>query len=425
MINITNPFKSLFTDKNLSLDIIFFSILIILLPIALITGPAIPDIFLSSIALYFLVKSIISRKWHYYKNYIVIGFLIFCLYGIIRSLFSEIPILSLTNEGSIFYFRYIFFSMGVWYLLDNNPYLSKCFLIISVICIIMVCIDGIYQYFNEYNLLGNKKHNATRLTGLFGKEPIIGRYISFLSMFTFALIYQNFPKTKKMITLSIIFLVMCEVTVFLTGERAPLFYLVLFSVLVMVFAPHYRVYRIIGIATSVFIIWGILEINPTVKTRIVDYTFEQVKDTHLPYLPYSTSHEEIYITSLKMFLDNPIFGVGTNTFRYQCNSKQFKYKEGCESHPHNIYFQVLAEKGLLGFAFIIYFFLYLFSIGIRQLYIMLTSNKKNLIPFEFLLYPMIIFIYLWPLIPTMSFYNNWLNVFIMLPLGYFMKYYNR
>jgi len=425
MMNIIKPFKLLFTDSSISIDIIFFSCLFILLPIALITDPALPDIFLSLIALFFLAKSVIKKKWYYYNNYIVFGFLIFSFYGIIRSLFSEMPIDSLTNEGSIFYFRYIFFSLGVWYLLDNNPHLSKCFIITSVICIIVVCVDGIYQYFNEYNFLGNKKHNATRLTGLFGKEPIIGRYISFLSMFTFALIYQNFQKTKKMIALSIIFLVMCEVTVFLTGERAPLFYLVLFSVLVMIFAPHYRIYRIIGIAASVFIIWGILEINPTVKSRIVDHTLEQVKDNHLPYLPYSPSHEEIYITSLKMFLDNPIFGVGTNTFRYQCSYKQFKYKEGCESHPHNIYFQVLAEKGLLGFAFIIYFFLYLFSIGIRQLYIIFTLDKKNLIPFEVLLYPMIIFIYLWPLIPTMSFYNNWLNVFIMLPLGYFMKYFNR
>ena len=41
-------------------------------------------------------------------------------YGILRSIFSEFPIESLTKEGSVFFFRYIFFSMGVWYLLDNN-----------------------------------------------------------------------------------------------------------------------------------------------------------------------------------------------------------------------------------------------------------------------------------------------------------------
>ena len=53
---------------------------------------------------------------------------------------------------------------------------------------------------------------------------------------------------------------------------------------------------------------------------------------------------------------------------------------------------------------------------------MLLSNKKKKIPFEYLLYPMILFVYWWPLVPHMSLYNNWNNVFMMLPLGYFMRY---
>ena len=74
-----NPFKFLFTDKSISFDIIFFSTLLFLIPVALITGPAIPDIFLSLIALYFLIKSIWKKKWHYYQNPIFYGFILFCL----------------------------------------------------------------------------------------------------------------------------------------------------------------------------------------------------------------------------------------------------------------------------------------------------------------------------------------------------------
>ena len=50
---IINPLKSLFYDKSISLDILIFSLLLILIPVALTTGPAIPDIFLSLIALFF------------------------------------------------------------------------------------------------------------------------------------------------------------------------------------------------------------------------------------------------------------------------------------------------------------------------------------------------------------------------------------
>ena len=132
----------------------FFQYFFILFPIVLITGPAITDIFLSLIASYFLLKTIHSKKWHYYHNQFFMVLL--CL------VYMELPALyfpiclsrSLSNEGSIFYFRYIFFfALGVWYLLDINPHISKCFLVVSILSILIVCIDGLYQYFNNVNIL--------------------------------------------------------------------------------------------------------------------------------------------------------------------------------------------------------------------------------------------------------------------------------
>ena len=166
------------------LDIAVFSFLLISIPVALITGPAIPDIILSLIAFYFLIKTFSQKLWKYYKNPIVIGFLLLSFYAIVRSLLSEMPINSLTNEGSAFYFRYIFFSMGVWYLLDKNPKLSKQLMLSSIICLIIVCLDGLVQYFSGFNVLGFPIHGEDRLTGFFGKEPILGRYIAYMSIFT-------------------------------------------------------------------------------------------------------------------------------------------------------------------------------------------------------------------------------------------------
>ncbi len=160
--NFFKPFVALIKDGAVPLDIIFFSFLVILLPIALITGPAIPDIFLSVIALYFLLKSIFKNLWSYYHSPIVYGFLLFSLYGVMRSVFSDMPIESLTNEGSVFYFRYIFFALGVWYLLDHNPHLSKCLLYAIIICVLFVTFDGLYQYFNGTNFFGNQKYQAGR-----------------------------------------------------------------------------------------------------------------------------------------------------------------------------------------------------------------------------------------------------------------------
>lgn len=418
------PFKLLFTDKSIPLDITFFSLLIICIPITLITGPALPDIFLSITALYFLIKSILNKLWNYYKKPLVIFFLFFCAYSITRSLFSDMPFQSLTTEGSVFYFRYIFFAMAIWYLLDKNPYLAKCLFIISISCLVLVSFDGLYQYLKGIDFFGNPKHSHYRLTGLFGNEPILGRYISYLCLFTFSLMYQNYKNTKKKIILSVTMLVMCEVIVFLSGERVPLFYLIFFTLAVLVYAPHYRMYRILGVFVSCVIIIGILEVNPNAKARMIDHTIDQIKETKLPFLPYSKSYENHYLSALRVFSDNPIFGSGPNTYRYQCNNPKYvDLLSKCNTHPHNFYFQVLAELGIIGFLFLSIFYLYLSYIAIKQLILKFFYPQKKQIPFEVFLYLLILVIYWWPLIPHMSFYNNWNNVIMMLSLGFFMKYF--
>jgi O-antigen ligase len=167
-----------------------------------------------------------------------------------------------------------------------------------------------------------------------------------------------------------------------------------------------------------------MSFNNNAKTRIIDLTIKQVSDTYLSFLPYSDHHEEHYVSGLKMFIDKPLSGVGTNLFRYYCDRDKYRYKErSCNTHPHHYYIQLLAEQGVFGFIIISTFFLYLSSLILKQFFHLLKSNSKQKIPFNFLLYPVILFIYWWPLIPHMSIYNNWNNVLMMLPLGFFMKYF--
>jgi O-antigen ligase len=154
-----------------------------------------------------------------------------------------------------------------------------------------------------------------------------------------------------------------------------------------------------------------------------DVTFDHVSSTKLKVLPYSEMHEQHYVSALKMFQSQPIFGVGTNTFRIHCNKEKYKYKENsCTTHPHNYYIQILAELGIFGFLFIITFFIYLSYILIKQFNYLLRKKIKKLIEFKNLIFFIILFIYWWPLIPHMGLYNNWNNVLMMLPLGFFMRY---
>ena len=88
--------------------------LLFLLPISLITGPAIPDIFLSLIALFFIIQQIfIKKEFKFFKSIYVILFFLFFFFIVIRTLFSDLPNTALLDYGVIFYFRYLFFTFAL------------------------------------------------------------------------------------------------------------------------------------------------------------------------------------------------------------------------------------------------------------------------------------------------------------------------
>lgn len=420
----TKDIKNFFFDHHSPLHLKFFSIILSLLPFFVITGPAIPDISISLLALYFIIISILEKNFtNYLKNYFCIFFLVFCLYGLLRSLFSDFPLNSLTQEGSAFYFRYLFFSLAVVMILKRNPKIYKSLLWISLICAIIISVDGFYQFYKGVNILGFEKYGrGDRLTGFFNDEPIIGRYIAHLIPIVVSLIYYVYGIKKKIVYLTILILIFSEVFIFLSGERAAFFFIVFYNVLIFIFIPKVRIIRIIGIFISFLLIIFLADKSETVKSRMITETLGQISETKLKFLPYSEHHEQHYVSSLKMFKDNILFGQGTNLYRYICSDERFIYKDrSCSSHPHNFYIQILAEQGIIGAIFISSFYLWITFISLK-IFINLSFKKKNY-KLENPLFLIILITFWWPLIPHQSFYNNWNNILIFLPLGFFLKDY--
>ena len=417
-----NSFKLCYLDSSITQTTKLFSTFVVLLPIALISGPALPDILLSIVALYFLTISIYKKLWRYYQNPVVLGFLLFCIYSILRSIFSEFPFESLFNSGSIFYFRYIFFGMGVWYLIDKNPYLINLFFIISVLCIFIVSIDGIYQYFHGFNILGYEKFNIARITGLFNDEPKIGRYLAYLSMLIFALSFQVLQKNKISISFLIFLISLSSLTIFLSGERTALYIFSFFLILTCFFKNKLQLPIILSFILSFILILIAISINPIAKKRMIDKTLTQISATEMGFLPYSPGYEEHYRAALILFRDHPVFGIGPDTYRLQCEKKEYDFKSKCNSHPHNYYFQILSELGLVGFLFSFSLFLSLSFILIKQFIIQFKKHKSDQLSQNGIIFTVNIFVCFWPLIPHLDLYNNWQNVLIMLPLGFFMKH---
>ena len=125
--------------------------------------------------------------------------------------------------------------------------------------------------------------------------------------------------------------------------------------------------------------------------------------------------------SYKIFKDYPILGVGPKGFRYLCRNKIYilENDDGCSTHPHNTYIQILTSNGIIGFSLLIIAFLYL-SIEIFR-----SKKKKLITKKQFDNYTVAenvilsaVFINFWPLIPTGNFFNNWLSMIYFYPIGF-------
>ena len=144
---------------------------------------------------------------------------------------------------------------------------------------------------------------------------------------------------------------------------------------------------------------------------------------------FSIQHEVIYKTSLKIFNDNKFFGIGPKMFRVICdNDKYYTYTKldgsinGCQTHSHNTYLQLLAETGIVGTIPIILAFL--FSVNfLFKVFLSRNLSTNNILYFKTCMF-LALFVSLWPFIPTGNFFNNWINSIYYMPVGFLLYYYN-
>ena len=119
-----------------------------------------------------------------------------------------------------------------------------------------------------------------------------------------------------------------------------------------------------------------------------------------------------------------IFGTGVKGFRYLCRNKIYilENNDGCSTHPHNTYVQILVSNGIVGFSLLIFAFFFI----VKEIFICRKklNSGKEYDKFEISKAVAIsaIFVNIWPLIPSGNFFNNWLSMFYFYPVGFYLYF---
>ena len=400
----------------------FLSWIFILIIPALVSGPFLPDLFVSILSLSFFWLAYKNNLWVWLKHPFVLLVIIFWIYTILRSLFSTNLFFSL--ESSLFYIRFLFFSLTIIFLLQKNEKLKYHFAVVLFLTVFIVSFDAYIQYFFGVNLIGIELSNPHRINGLFRDEYIIGSFISRLLplLLYFITIYISFEKKLR---IDIIFLIIfLFVAVLLSGERAAFFYAAatIFTLFFLNKKLRKTLSYVIFISISAIVL--LLLTLPDLKQRMVNQTFNEFgfNSNSKNFAIFTPIHQDHYKSAYLMFLDNKIFGQGPKMFRIKCFEDQFN-PQGCTNHPHNTYMQLLAELGILGaIPVLLIFILITFFLFSRFLNLYFLSNSKSFNNDETICLIVCFTISLWPFIPTGSFFNNWLNVIYYIPIGIYLSH---
>lgn len=466
-------------SKRIQIINLFF-FLSLLIPLLLITGPFLPDLVVVLSTVYFLINFKffqISTSDTFFK--IGILFLVYIISNsFINFIIHDLNTYS-SIKTSVFYLRFFIYVYFLKKIIEKNNHFFTYLFSFLLIIISVLCVDGIIQYVTGKNILGFEKicirdcpkyfedvisnnpiysdfktsdvdHIAQyRLTGFFKDRMIIGSYIARILPIFFATLFLCKKSSNIYKLISLVIILLSTILIFLSGERVAFIYLLLFLVSLIILCKLDIKFKLIIIISVIGNLFFISYIFPSAKYRIFNYTALQLginqkylnidnknilrnsfvmksleneyedikrkKNTSIFWL--SHHHESHFKTALKIYIDNKFLGVGIKNFRNFCSDKKYKInKHSCTTHPHNIFLQFLSELGILGVFFYVIVLGYVYFSLVKHFINKYFYNREILQNSEICLLTYFAITF-FPLFPYGNFFNNWLSIIMIYPIG--------
>ena len=368
-----------------------FHIFWLLGPFILLIERSPADIWLSILALAFVVRSIMKRDGGWLKAFWVRTSFLFLAVCMVSSALSVMPAYAF-SEG-LAWFRFPLFAMATVFWLGTDRRLLYAMLVSTALG--MMLMTGILTA--EIIIEGQK---GGRLSWPYD-DLVSGNYLSKVGLPAFtimvALAIGAKPRLASIMgSLSLISIIMSV----LTGERINFLIRACSGMLAaFVWRPHWRRYGILVII-EIFAVVAIFLSSPSIQNRYVDNFVAQLPTgSHSPYYRAIMAGPEAAKDSLTL-------GLGPATFRDLCPeiigvSSEFV----CHNHPHNFYSQLLTETGVIGLvtgSLMILSIVWAAFAGWRK-------NRDNVVAATAFVIPLGLF---FPIRSMADFFGQWNNIFM-------------
>ena len=390
----------------------FFLLLFLFLPVSIILGSTISLINVLLLNLFFLAVLIYQKKFDFINHISIKLILILYLYFIFNSFISQdYRVGLLRNLGFIrIIIFFIFLNYFFFYYKNDKKLLDFWSLIL---CVLIV--DVFVEYFFDRNLIGWGEKNLTygnRITSFFIDEPVVGAY---LAGFIF-LIFGYFLKRYNKKTIAFTFLLIAFISVIFTGERSNTIKVFSGILIYFLLLDFLRLKTKLIIILLFFTTFGvILSQSEYLKVRYIGQFYNVLTNKKNLEKLENNQYIRLYKSGYSVFKNYPFFGVGNKNYRVETcrkqNISQPKSDYVCLTHPHQIYFELLSEHGIVGFVIILGIFFFLMFKILKS--ILMSRNYVQIGAFTFVLINFI------PLLPSGSFFSDfnvtlfWINFSIM------------
>ena len=395
--------------------------LVIFLPISLLISSGVSEITQFLIIISFLIISFYNKDFVWLKNKYLWLLMLIWISLLLNLLFSQN--FSLSFLRNVTFIKNIIFIFALNYIFNKKKNFDLIFIFFLIISTI-VSFDIFFEYFNKKNILGFQSNYDERIASFLGKELKIGAFMfgfSFISISYYFERYLNKSINHKFF--GFLLMAFFFISIFLTGERSntlkAIFALFLFIIFLNKVIFKYK--KIFFTSVLLILIFSFANFDK-IRNRF-NVILLPINNIGFVEAFKETQHGAHFYTALKIFEKYPFFGVGNKNFREECSKEEYKnenYKriEGrCSTHPHQIYYELISEHGLIGTTIILcVIFFILFDSAI------IYSKKKNSIHLASILF---VFSQFLPFIPSGSFFTSWSSTIFWLNFSIIIFYNNK